>query len=114
MRFGAGVGSEQEVIKAFGPGWNVEILAELVSWASWRQGIQKLGVGGSQQLGQGYSHREQPPGTQCRGLACMHSSRPAVPQLSMALAAPALPLSGEGADLCLGMLSEPEEGHAPL
>lgn len=42
MRFGAGVGSEQEVIKAFGPGWNVEILAELVSWASWRQGIQKL------------------------------------------------------------------------
>lgn len=46
------------MIKGFGQGgWNAEILAKPVSWASWELGLQ-LGEGGRQQLGQGHVHKE--------------------------------------------------------
>ena len=110
-------GCEQVVIKAFGSGWNVEILAEL--------GFLEMEVpeaGGREEANSraSDSHREQPRAAWCQGpspspLPTTQPSTLLAPNCLWPPWAPAFLLGSEAdAPCCLGILAEPEEGHASL
>lgn len=90
-----------------------------LSWASWRWRFQKLGAGKKPAVGPvtatGSSLGRPVPRSQPFTPADRSAFHPAGPQLSVAPLGTSFTLGSEAeAPCCLGILAEPEEGHASL